>query len=87
MVENKSRKISKCCKISQKISLVPSEREFSVAGLTVKTKRSQLDPDTVDQIVFMDKVLHQMLAHEKSITDQTAKQEVRLITVKQEPEN
>lgn len=31
---------------------MPSERAFSVAGLTLTKLRSRLDPDTVDSIIF-----------------------------------
>ena len=34
---------------------VPSERVFSVAGLTVTKLRASLDADTVDQIIFLNK--------------------------------
>ena len=36
---------------------IPSERTFSVAGLTVSNLRTALDPDSVDQIIFVNKNL------------------------------
>ena len=36
---------------------IPTERTFSVAGLTVSNLRTTLDPDTVDQIIFVNKNL------------------------------
>ena len=63
---------------------VPSERVFSIAGLTVTDKRSQLDPEAVDQIIFMNKVLHKRLTEEKAMADQTVKQEAFSISIKQE---
>ena len=36
---------------------VPSERVFSTAGLTVTDKRSRLDSNVVNEIIFMNKVL------------------------------
>ena len=36
---------------------VPAERVFSVAGLTVTKSRAALDPDTVDMLIFMNKIL------------------------------
>lgn len=36
---------------------VPSERVFSIAGLTVTKTRSTLEPESLDQIIFMNKAL------------------------------
>ena len=36
---------------------VPSERVFSVAGMTLTKLRSNLDPDTLDEIIFLNKNL------------------------------
>ena len=36
---------------------IPSERTFSVAGLTVSNLEANLDPDSVDQIIFLNKNL------------------------------
>lgn len=36
---------------------VPSERAFSVAGMTLTKLRSNLDPDTLDEIIFLNKNL------------------------------
>ncbi len=45
---------------------VPSERVFSIAGLTITKNRSQLDPDAVDQIIFMNKALRRKVQRRKS---------------------
>ena len=34
---------------------VPSERTFSIAGMTMTKLRSSLDPDTLDEIIFINK--------------------------------
>ena len=36
---------------------IPAERTFSVAGLAVSNLRTNLDPDSVDQIIFLNKNL------------------------------
>ena len=34
-------------------SSAPSERDFSTAGFVIQERRTQLDPETVDDILFM----------------------------------
>ena len=56
---SKFPRIAKVAKVFLAIpaTSISSERTFSVAGLTVNSLRSSLDPDTVDQIVFVNKNL------------------------------
>ena len=55
---------------------VPSERVFSVAGLTLTKSRNKLDSDVVDEIIFLNKVLHQKYKMErKGITEMKIKTE------------
>jgi hypothetical protein len=55
---------------------VPSERIFSLAGQTVSKLRASLDPDTVNEIIFMNKHLKPKITQlleefdqEESLTD------------------
>ena len=43
---------------------VPSERVFSVAGLTVTDKRSQISSEFVDKIIFLNKALKEKYKQE-----------------------
>ena len=56
---SKFPRIAKVAKVFLAIpaTSISSERTFSVAGLTVNSLRSSLDPDTVDKIVFVNKNL------------------------------
>lgn len=60
---------------------VPSERVFSIAGLTITKSRSQLDPESVDEIIFMNKALQRKYAAEKN----AKQEEMPSVSVKQEP--
>ena len=44
---------------------VPSERVFSIAGLTVTKTRSQPEAETLDQIIFLNKALKRKYAEEE----------------------
>ena len=74
---------------------VPSERVFSIAGLTITKTRSQLDPEAVDQIIFMNKALQRKYQEEKKAVQdgqelqikQEPKDEQIQPKIKQEPEN
>ena len=55
---------------------------FSIAGLTITKTRSQLDPDAVDQIIFMNKVLQRKYQEEKK-----AVQDGQELQIKQEPKD
>ena len=55
--ETKFPRVTKTAKKLLAIPSVPSERVFSIAGLTVTKLRSALDPETVDQLVFLNKNL------------------------------
>ena len=46
---------------------VPSERVFSTAGCAVTDKRSRLDSEVVDEIIFMNKVLQKKYRRGKSM--------------------
>ena len=61
---------------------VPSERVFSIAGLTITKTRSQLDPDAADQIIFMNKALQRKYQEEKK-----AVQDGQELQIKQEPKD
>ena len=50
---------------------VPSERVFSVAGLTVTKTRSRLDSEVVNEIISMNKVLH------KKFKETSTKEEIK----------
>ena len=56
---SKFPRIAKAAKVFLAIPAmsISPERTFSVAGLTVNSLRSSLDPDIVDQIVFVNKNL------------------------------
>ena len=43
---------------------VPSERVFSVAGLTATDKRSQISSEIVDKIIFLNKALKEKYKQE-----------------------
>ena len=74
---------------------MPSERVFSIAGLTITKTRSQLDPEAVDQIIFMNKALQRKYQEEKKAVQdgqelqikQEPKDEQIQPKIKQEPEN
>ena len=46
---------------------LPSERVFSIAGLIVTKTRNKLDSEIVDEIIFLNKVLHQQHKDIKSV--------------------
>ena len=54
---------------------VPSERVFSIAGLIVTKTRNKLDSEIVDEIIFLNKVLHQQQKDIKSVNVLNVKQE------------
>ena len=54
---------------------VPSERVFSIAGLIVTKTRNKLDSEIVDEIIFLNKVLHQQYKDIKSVNVLNVKQE------------
>ena len=45
---------------------IPSERVFSMAGLTVTSYRAKLDAEVVDEIIFLNKILHNKFKKGKS---------------------
>ena len=66
---------------------VPGERAFSIAGLTITDNRARLNPEAVDEIIFMNKALHKKYAEEKpSNVEEERKPQVDLGLVKQETE-
>ena len=48
---------------------------FSTAGLVVTSKRSQLHPDSVDEIIFLNKALKRKYAEESEQKDKTYEKE------------
>ncbi len=57
---NNEERFPKLSKLARKYLAIPatevsSERVFSAAGLTLTTLRNRLDPDTVDQCLFLHK--------------------------------
>ena len=61
--ENRYPNIAKLTKSYLSIpgTSVPSERTFSVAGMTPTKLRSNLDPDTLDEIIFINKNMKEQL--------------------------
>ena len=61
--ENRYPNVAKLAKSYLSIpgTSVPSERTFSVAGMTLTKLRSNLDPDTLDEIIFINKNMKEQL--------------------------
>ena len=50
---------------------VPSERVFSIAGLTVTKTRSNIEAESLDQIIFMNKALKRKYAEQDEESKKT----------------
>ena len=59
MSEKRYPAVAKLAKVylSIQFTSVPSERAFLVAVMTLAKLRSNLDPDTLDEIIFLNKNL------------------------------
>lgn len=87
MNEHRFRRLAKLAKryLCIMATSVPSERVFSVAGLTVTKTRAKLDPALVDEIIFLNKLYHQRCLKEHDNTiKQVDKCDISFTSVKQE---